>query len=263
MKAPSNHDHSQQVKPKSKRGKPVKKPTTPQKLTLTTVRQMMEDGKPPVLPSKVDQEIIDRLPGMAADYRLIIHQMLSDELLGYRYDAESDLFVPVMRKAQARRQLDESVKPLRPCPVTYKHQKLGLQRQLPREVLRIARRVRQEVLEENNGSSWGMCVDASWRLRDLLRKAGFPCRVCNGVFNTGWDGFGEEGHYWVRFNRAILDVTADQFNEGIEEFNEEMEEEGRRCGKQTKMAAIVYGTSGELERRYRENRNESAARPSV
>ena len=129
--------------------------------------------------------------------------------------------------------------------------KLGLQRPLPREVWKIARRVRQEVLEENNGSSFGMCVDASWRLRDLLRKAGFRCRVCDGVFDTGWDGFGNEGHYWVRFNRAILDVTADQFNEDIDEFNEEIEEEGRSSRKQ-KMAAIVYGTNAELERRYRE-----------
>lgn len=119
-----------------------------------------------------------------------------------------------------------------------KTRKLGVLIPLPKKALKIARQVRKKILKDNGGNSRGMCLDASHELQRKLTEAGFFCELCEGKFHLEEP---EEKsvvhHYWIALNGAILDVTADQFNDEMDGIQ---------------MAAIVYGNIDRYEEKRRQ-----------
>ncbi len=66
----------------------------------------------------------------------------------------------------------------------------------------------------------GGCDQMSEFLVDTLHSLGIKARTVYGWFN--WDGFGHDNggnweHVWAEVDGRIVDITADQFNEGREE----------------------------------------------
>lgn len=99
-------------------------------------------------------------------------------------------------------------------------------------VRQIAENLRAAMLKENDDDILSACcLEASRRLRDLLRKAGFKAWVVQGVFEIDnpdyslTDGMGlteaqrcHPLHYWVELlthPRIVVDITADQFNDEL------------------------------------------------
>lgn len=112
--------------------------------------------------------------------------------------------------------------------------KIGIKSKIAHEVYRAARSARRSALCLNGGTTWLYCSEASYNLCRLLKQAHFV----EGSFITEHDKEYPivEGHCWVRIGRHILDVTADQFNNKID--------------NGTTMAAIVFGTEKQLDNRY-------------
>ncbi|RDJ34943.1 MAG: hypothetical protein DWQ19_08910 [Crenarchaeota archaeon] len=83
---------------------------------------------------------------------------------------------------------------------------IGIEKKIPEDILRVARRIRRWVMKEGWGKSEGLCGDAS----------AYLCRDIPGSDFFEGTVFGES-HCWVEIKNTVLDVTADQFN-GIEKW---------------------------------------------
>jgi len=118
---------------------------------------------------------------------------------------------------------------------------LGIERDIDLEVYNTALAVRRWVLRENEEPG-GFCQEASRELQRRLEKKGYHPRLRCGIFRMGRDWCITCQHWWLTLppDDAILDVTADQFNEELE------------VADYLRMNPIVYGTIDELEHRYRE-----------
>ncbi len=121
--------------------------------------------------------------------------------------------------------------------MTAKVQYLGIEAvSIPTSLWNLAREIRQKVLNENDGKSFGMCWDASSQICARLRKKGVSCKQRCASFRINGH---KHGHAWVEIGkkRHYLDVTADQFNHGLALGNTRYQ-----------MRAIVFGTKKQLGR---------------
>ena len=100
--------------------------------------------------------------------------------------------------------------------------KLGIEADIPPDLLKLARRVRRWILRQGEGFAAGWCGTAAERLCELDNRL----KCCSGHCF-------DEAHSWAEFGSYILDVTADQFN-----------------GERVHFAPIVFGTNTQLHTLY-------------
>jgi hypothetical protein len=111
--------------------------------------------------------------------------------------------------------------------------KIGIRSKIARDVYLAARNARRFALIEG-GTTFGQCSEAS---QDICRMLGKKARFVEGHFITEHDKEPIVHHHcWVRIGKRILDVTADQFNNEMDDG--------------ITMAAIVFGTNKQLDNRY-------------
>lgn len=91
------------------------------------------------------------------------------------------------------------------------------------KILKIAREVRSSLLDSDE-SSTGMCGFCSRELVKVLVQSGFNAIVQGGTIDLDDPMTDDEGvdvydplHYWVEIDGYVIDLTADQFNDFVDE----------------------------------------------
>lgn len=127
---------------------------------------------------------------------------------------------------------------------------------LHERLVRIARSVRNELLRKE-GDLCAQCLEVSKALSERLAQKGYRAKVIRGTFaidNPNWEFYDEWDpsdfkspeamefaiyhplHYWVEAEGFLLDITADQFSDEVDE----------------RLPAVVVGRYRDLPR-YRKN----------